>query len=47
MEEPFIIDIPMPEGQKTIEIKPGFSAVFIGANGSGKTRLAMHIERSR
>jgi len=36
--------IPGPNGQIPIEIYPGSSVVFVGANGSGKTRLAVLIE---
>ncbi|AQR64854.1 ABC transporter ATP-binding protein [Aquaspirillum sp. LM1] len=31
-------------GQKNINVEPGTSAYFVGANGGGKTRLAVRIE---
>ena len=40
----FEIIIPTIEGQEQIQIDAGSSIMFVGANGSGKTRLAKHIE---
>ena len=34
-----------PSGSIAISIKSGSSVVFIGANGAGKTRLGVHLER--
>jgi len=31
-------------GEKTLNLKSGSSAVFVGANGSGKSRLGSHLE---
>ena len=36
--------IPTPDGQTEISVEPGSSVVFVGANGGGKTRLAVYIE---
>lgn len=41
---PFQISIPGPSGPTEISIEPGSSVVFVGANGGGKTRLAVQIE---
>lgn len=43
---PFDLSIPTHNNDKPVEItiEQGTSAVFVGANGSGKTRLAVHIE---
>lgn len=40
----FNFNIPGPKGETPIAIDPGSSAIFVGANGSGKTRLAVFIE---
>lgn len=40
----FNFQIPNSDGQTSIAIDPGSSIVFVGANGSGKTRLAVYIE---
>lgn len=40
----FTFNIPTPTGLFTINVEPGSSAVFVGANGGGKTRLAVQIE---
>ena len=40
----FNFQIPGSEHQMPIAIEPGSSMVFVGANGSGKTRLAVFIE---
>ena len=39
----FDFSIPGPNGQTAISVKPGSSVVFVGANGGGKTRLAVYI----
>ncbi|MDZ4729822.1 MAG: AAA family ATPase [Xanthomonadales bacterium] len=36
--------VPTPTGEKPFAIEPGNSLIFVGANGGGKTRLAVHIE---
>ena len=41
---PFEFPIPGPNGEIQISIEPGSSMVFVGVNGGGKTRLAVHIE---
>ncbi|MNG94041.1 hypothetical protein D3C79_530370 [compost metagenome] len=41
----FNINVPTHDGQEEINIEPGTSVVFVGANGTGKTRLATHIEK--
>ncbi|AMN69052.1 AAA family ATPase [Psychrobacter sp. P11G5] len=40
----FTINIPMLDKHEEIRIEAGSSAVFVGANGTGKTRLATYIE---
>lgn len=40
----FTFQIPNSDHQTPIAIEPGSSVVFVGANGSGKTRLAVFIE---
>lgn len=40
----FEISIPTFSGETLIQVEQGSSAVFVGANGTGKTRLATHIE---
>ena len=40
----FEISMPTFSGEKLIQVKQGSSIVFVGANGTGKTRLATHIE---
>lgn len=40
----FNFSIPTPSGQKNFEVEPGTSVLFVGANGTGKTRLAVRIE---
>jgi ABC-type dipeptide/oligopeptide/nickel transport system ATPase subunit len=42
----FNFQIPGSSQQTSIAIEPGSSVVFVGANGSGKTRLAVFIENS-
>lgn len=41
----FQFNIPTHGDAVTISIEPGTSATFVGANGSGKTRLALLIEQ--
>ena len=41
---PFNFSIPSQEGQTVISVEAGSSVVFVGANGGGKTRLAVQIE---
>lgn len=40
----FSFVIPTPTENLTLTIPSGNSAIFVGANGGGKTRLAVHIE---
>ena len=42
----FDFSIPSLEGQTTISIEAGTSVIFVGANGGGKTRLAVQIENA-
>jgi len=42
----FDFSIPGAQGPTNVTIEPGHSAIFIGANGGGKTRLAVSIEQS-
>jgi ABC-type cobalamin/Fe3+-siderophores transport system ATPase subunit len=42
----FTINVPTLEGHEEIQIESGSSVVFVGANGTGKTRLATHIENT-
>jgi energy-coupling factor transporter ATP-binding protein EcfA2 len=41
----FQFDIPTADGSLSIFAEPGSSVIFVGANGGGKTRLAVHIEK--
>jgi hypothetical protein len=43
-EETFQFNIPVEAGRFTVNVKSGTSAIFVGANGGGKTRLAVLIE---
>jgi hypothetical protein len=43
---PFRFSIPTSDGPLNIELEPGSSVIFVGANGGGKTRLAVAIEES-
>jgi energy-coupling factor transporter ATP-binding protein EcfA2 len=40
----FDFAIPGPQGTVSITVEPGASLIFVGANGGGKTRLAVKIE---
>ncbi|MEY1272793.1 hypothetical protein [Proteus mirabilis] len=40
----FTINIPTHNGSVKIVIEAGSSIIFVGANGSGKTRLSIIIE---
>lgn len=40
----FEFSVPGPDGPNEITVAPGSSLLFVGANGGGKTRLAVHIE---
>jgi energy-coupling factor transporter ATP-binding protein EcfA2 len=40
------VQIPLLAGTTNVEIKGGSSIVFIGANGAGKTRLGVFLERT-
>ena len=42
----FNFSVPTPTGQFPISVGPGSSIVFVGANGGGKTRLAVMIEEA-
>lgn len=42
----FQFSIPTDQGETNFELTPGSSIIFVGANGSGKTRLAVHIEQA-
>lgn len=42
----FDLSIPCPAGQFPISVQPGSSVIIVGANGGGKTRLAVQIEES-
>ncbi len=43
-ERTFQFDIPTDTGPMTVSAKSGTSTIFVGANGGGKTRLAVLIE---
>jgi AAA domain, putative AbiEii toxin, Type IV TA system/Protein of unknown function (DUF4435) len=40
----FHFTVPVQADQRTFELEPNTSIYFVGANGGGKTRLAVHIE---
>ena len=40
----FTFSIPGPNSHTEISVNPGSSVVFVGANGGGKTRLAVWLE---
>ena len=43
---PFDLSIPSTDGQTEVSVEAGSSVVFVGANGGGKSRLAVHIEQT-
>jgi hypothetical protein len=43
---PFEFSIPGPQEPTNVSVEPGASVIFVGANGGGKTRLAVRIEDS-
>lgn len=43
---PFDFSIPSTAGHREISVEAGSTVVFVGANGGGKTRLAVHIEET-
>ena len=42
----FPFSIPTNQENRDFELAPGQSLIFVGANGGGKTRLAVHIEQA-
>ena len=40
----FQFSVPTPTGEMAFQVEPGTSLFFVGANGGGKTRLAVKIE---
>lgn len=42
----FKFEAPALHGQHSFSVSPGSSLIFVGGNGSGKTRLAVHIEKT-
>jgi len=42
----FDFSVPTPTGLMPFQVEPGTSILFVGANGGGKTRLAVNIEDS-
>lgn len=42
----FNLNIPTPGGHLEMQVEPGSSAIFVGANGGGKSRLAVFIENA-
>jgi energy-coupling factor transporter ATP-binding protein EcfA2 len=41
----FVFSIPTPQGVKDFALDQGGSIIFVGANGGGKTRLAVYVEQ--
>jgi ATPase subunit of ABC transporter with duplicated ATPase domains len=41
----FKFEVPTRDGSLSFSVEPGTSIIFVGANGGGKTRLAVHIEK--
>jgi energy-coupling factor transporter ATP-binding protein EcfA2 len=41
---PFQFSIPSQDGKTNFSVESGSTLIFVGANGSGKTRFATHIE---
>jgi ABC-type cobalamin/Fe3+-siderophores transport system ATPase subunit len=46
MSTTFTFTVPTPTGLQNFSLETGTSLLFVGANGSGKTRLAVKIEQS-
>ena len=44
MQSTFELNVPTGDGDLLITLTSGTSTHFVGANGSGKTRLAVYIE---
>ena len=44
---PVTIDVPTFSGSAAIEARAAASVVFIGANGAGKTRLGVFLDKLR
>ena len=42
----FDLTVPTPAGDLPIYASTGSSVIFVGANGGGKTRLAVHFRKS-
>jgi ABC-type branched-subunit amino acid transport system ATPase component len=42
----FKFSIPCAEGEREFGLEPGSAVIFVGANGGGKTRLAVQIEKT-
>ena len=42
----FTFDVPTPTGSHHFAVSAGSSLIFVGANGGGKTRLAVQIEKT-
>src|SRR6185369_12521849 len=42
----FQFSVPSPSGEIQFQVDPGTSLLFVGANGGGKTRLAVLIEEA-
>ena len=42
----FQFQVLTPSGQRDFSVSTGSTLIFVGANGGGKTRLAVHIEQS-
>src|SRR5689334_18029475 len=40
------LDIPTFEGTTAIKVEGGSSVIFIGANGAGKTRLGVYLDKT-
>ena len=46
MPTSFNFEIPTPSGPQAFALDGGTSLLFVGANGCGKTRLAVNIENT-
>lgn len=42
----FEFSVPREDGDLEVSVEPGSSVIFVGANGGGKTRLAVRIEET-